>query len=108
VLASGLPWEWISQEQGFSVRGLMTRFGRLEFQMDVPETLCIRFEIGASLTLPNGGLHVAPPMPPGKRIRHAICSEGHPLTIEEHGTSVTVNHLPISATLFLDSTDLTA
>ncbi|NQX01462.1 discoidin domain-containing protein, partial [bacterium] len=50
VLASGLPWEWISQEQGFSVRGLMTRFGRLEFQMDVPETLCIRFEIGASLT----------------------------------------------------------
>ena len=65
VLASGLPWEWIAEEKGFSVRGLMTRYGRLDFQMDVPETLCIRFVIGDGMTTPPGGLILTPPLPPG-------------------------------------------
>jgi hypothetical protein len=105
VLASGLPWEWIAEEEGFSVRGLMTRYGRLDFQMDVPETLCIRFVIGGGMTTPPGGLIVTPPLPPGRRIRHALCTAGHPLVIDEHGTSVIVKNLPIEATLFLDEAE---
>lgn len=101
VLASGLPWSWISQEDGFSVRGLMTRFGRLDLQMTVRETGCIGITIGGSLSLPPGGLHVEPPIPAGQRILHAICEAGHPLEIEESGTSVVVKNLPVTATLFL-------
>jgi hypothetical protein len=105
VLASGLPWSWISMEDGFSVRGLTTRFGRLDFHIIVRETECIEFTIGGDLSLPPGGLHVTPPLPPGLRIRHAICSEGHPLEIEENWTSVVVKNLPITATLFLGESD---
>ncbi len=101
VLASGLPWSWISQEQGFSVRGLMTRFGRLDFQIAVKETQCVEFTIGGSLSMPPGGLHVTPPLPPGTKIHHAICSAGHPLAIEDRGNSVAVKNLPVTATVFL-------
>jgi hypothetical protein len=102
ILASGLPWEWIAEEEGFSVRGLMTRYGRLDFRIDVPQSHCIRFTIGDSMTMPPGRLIVTPPLPPGRRIRDAICTAGHPLIIDGDGTSVIVRNLPIEATLFLD------
>lgn len=105
ILASGLPWSWISPENGFSVRGLMTRYGKLDFQMSVPETLCIAFHIGDGISLPPGGLFVAPPLPPGQRIRQAISTGGHPLLIDAAGVTVAVTTLPVSATLFLGEAD---
>ena len=101
ILASGLPWPWISEESGFSVRGLMTRYGPLDFKMTVNETDGIAFEIGDRISLPPGGLSVAPPLPPGRRIHHALTSRGHPLAIDAAGKSVTVENLPVTATLFL-------
>jgi len=105
VLALGLPWSWISEGNGFAVRGLATRYGRLHFQIAVRENDCITFAIGDSITLPSGGLSVAPPLPPGQRIRQATCSNGHPLAINNEGTVVIVKSLPISATLFLGVSD---
>ena len=101
ILAAGLPWSWISQEVGFGVRGLVTRYGKLDFQIAVRETLTIGFEISAGIALPPGGLFVAPPLPPGQRIRHALDSAGHPLLIDAACLSVRVRSLPMAATLFL-------
>lgn len=106
-LASGLPWSWICEPGGFAVRGLMTRYGKLDFKITVAETFEIRFEIGAGLTLPAGGLWVAPPLPAGQCIQHAQCSEGRTLSIEPSGTSVAVLRLPITATLILGPANAT-
>jgi len=105
ILASGLPWSWISEESGFSVRGLMTRYGPLDFKMAVSETDCITFEIGDRISLPPGGLSVAPPLSPGHRILHALTSSGQSLALDPDGASVTIKNLPITATLFLGPSD---
>ena len=83
----------------------MTRYGPLDFKMAVSETDCITFEIGDRISLPPGGLAVAPPLPPGQRIRHALTSSGHPLAINAGGASVTIENLPVTATLFLSPSD---
>ncbi|MGL4399291.1 MAG: discoidin domain-containing protein [Luteolibacter sp.] len=105
VLASGLPWCWISMEKGFSVSGLMTRYGRLDFQMSASGTDRVGFSIGGGLRLPPGGIHVAPPLPPGMRIIQAMSQDGGALEIGTSGISVALNHLPVTGTLFLASPD---
>ena len=101
ILASGLPWSWISEENGFAVRGLMTRYGPLDFKIAISETDCIAIEIGDRISLPPGGLSVAPPIPHGQQIRHALSSSGHPLAVDADGMSVIIENLPVTATLFL-------
>ncbi len=101
VVASGLPWSWISMETGFSVSGLMTRHGRLDFQMSASGTDHIGFSIGGGLRLPPGGIHVAPPLPPGMRIIRGIDQDGVLMEIEVSGTSIAVHNLPVTVTLFL-------
>ena len=65
VLASGMPWEWISNEAGFTVKNLPTRFGSLDFHISSNgQEMCLK--IGGSIILPAGGLWFAPPLPPGK------------------------------------------
>ena len=68
VLASGLPWSWISAKRGFAVKGLPTRFGRLDFRIKARATKAIEVAVGGSLVLPPGGLTIIPPLPPaGKK-----------------------------------------
>ncbi len=105
ILASGLPWSWISEENGFAVRGLMTRYGPLDFKIAVSETDCIAIEISDRISLPPGGLSIAPPVPRGQRIRHALTSTGHVLAVDADGASVTIESLPVTATLFLGPSD---
>ena len=66
VLASGMPWSWISDPAGFSVRGLPTRFGPLDFRIKAIGGNGVAIAIGGGLSLPPGGLFVVPPAPPGK------------------------------------------
>ncbi len=99
VLASGLPWSWIHDDDGFSVRGLFTRYGQLDFKIFAPDKHCIRFEISSRLKLPPGSLTVVPPLLSGFHILTAMDSNGRPLPVTS--TTVTVVHLPISATVFL-------
>ncbi len=103
VLAAGLPWNWISEEAGFSVRGLVTRYGKLDFRIFASEARCVSFDISDSITLPHGGLFVAPPLPIGLGILSASDSSGQML--ETKDGMISVRCLPLSATLFLTESE---
>jgi hypothetical protein len=101
VLAAGLPWSWISEGSGFSVRGLTIRYGKLDFQICATETRCIRVEIRPGISMPPGGLTLAPPLPPGLTIIGATADDGSPLEIDRSGEFILIRNLPLGASLFL-------
>lgn len=101
VLASGLPWAWIAEEQGFSVRRLPTRFGALDFSLHAEGADAIRVEIAGSLSLPPGGLSLVPPLPEGRRIRAVKLLQGTHAPLAPSGTAVAVTGLPFAAELRL-------
>jgi hypothetical protein len=101
VLASGMPWSWISSGEGFSVRNLPTRFGKLDFKISASGSHSIMIETGGTLKLPPGGLFIAPPLPPGKTIAFAGTSSSNKATLEPGGQSIRVNCLPFVAELHL-------
>ncbi|NJM38626.1 MAG: hypothetical protein HC845_12610 [Akkermansiaceae bacterium] len=102
VLASGLPWSWIAGGDGFSVRGLITRYGPLDFQIAAKGKKQIHFHICETIQLPEKGLFISPPLPPGHRIVSALAPNDSSLMITPDGDSVMVKRLPISVTLLLD------
>ncbi len=107
VLAAGLSWKWISGKNGFGVRGLMTRWGPLDFRIagkTVEKVASIEFEIGDTLSEPPGGIFVDPPLPPGHRICEAADAEGRPLEILGNGRTIVIKTLPVSASLCLENT----
>lgn len=97
VLAAGLSWAWISQENGIAVKGLPTRFGKLDFHISAGDPQRVLVDVRGTLRIPPGGLTICPPLPPGKRIESAT----GPLRLAADGLSVAVTSLPLSATLFL-------
>jgi hypothetical protein len=102
VLASGMPWEWISGEDGFSVKGLPTRFGSLDFLIHAVSMDLIHVGISSSISLPPGGLTVVPPLPEGKRILSLDCGGKADLAaITPGGMSLAVRALPFVADLRL-------
>lgn len=68
VLASGMPWAWVSGEDGFLVKGLPTRYGSLDFKIKANGNESIEIEVGGSIKLPPGGLTIDLPLPPGMGI----------------------------------------
>ena len=101
VLASGLSWAWISEESGFGVRGLATRYGKLDFHMAASGADGITFQVGTLVSMPHGGLLVEPPLPPGLRVLTATTADGRELEVNDRGTSVSIAELPVTATLRL-------
>lgn len=101
VLAAGLPWDWISQDSGFAVRSLPTRYGTLDFTISSNHAATILVAVGGSLTLPPGGLVIIPPLPPNHHIAAATGSNGTTLATDPSGTSLAVTSLPFQATLTL-------
>lgn len=101
VLAAGMPWAWISKEDGFAVRGLPTRFGELAFCIAARSDDSIYVEIRGALTLPPGGLFISPPLPAGKRIMAAVKSDGETQRYKEGTTTIRVETLPFVAELQL-------
>ena len=102
VLASGLRREWITENPGFAVRNLPTRFGPLDFHIHAPEENRIRVTIGDSIALPGDGLSISPPLPAGQRI---VSTSHHGAVIDPDGTSVRITTLPFSADLRLGHAD---
>lgn len=97
VLASGMPWEWISSDEGFAVKKLPTRYGTLDFKIKADASDSIHVEIGGNLRLPDGGLIIRPPG--GKPIR-SVEVNGEMIstfTTDE----VTVRVLPAAVTIRL-------
>jgi F5/8 type C domain len=103
VLASGIPWSWISEDDGFSVRGLKTRYGKLDLQISTQGPRSIRIHIGRGITLPPGGLWVNPPLPPGQRLLPTSKEISQRYVIENHGTTLQIHKLPFTITLQLRS-----
>jgi len=101
VLASGMPWAWIAEEDGFAVRNLPTRHGPLDFSIQALGSDSIRVEIAATLTLPPGGLAIIPPLPEGKQIVAVEAQQGNYAAIDSPGISIAVTGLPFNAELRL-------
>ena len=101
VLASGIPWAWISEAEGFSVQNLPTRYGALDFLIRAATETSIRVEVGASISLPPGGLTLAPPLPQGARILSVDSHQGGQAPLDDEGTSVVITSLPWVADLHL-------
>jgi len=101
VLAAGMPWEWIAEENGFSVSSLPTRHGLLDFSIRASAKNIIHLEIGGDLILPPGGLSVAPPLLPGARIHSVRCEAGDMPTVAISGEFIVVTSLPCTVELIL-------
>jgi len=61
VLGAGVPAEWLRSERGVSLRGLRTRWGRLDLAMS-ENARGVRVSIGGSVRTPPGGFAVRPPL----------------------------------------------
>ncbi len=103
VLAAGLSRQWISEENGFAVNGLMTNWGDLHFHMYAPDDNHISFQVERGIVVPPGGLTVAPPLPGGRRITAATDAHGQALEISAKGDSVVLRGIPVAATLELST-----
>jgi hypothetical protein len=101
VLASGMPWAWISEDDGFAVSHLPTRYGPLDFRIHASSPDMIHVGIGSSISLPPGGLTIIPPLPAGKRITSVECRRGTHAEINPAGESVWVSSLPFEADFHL-------
>lgn len=86
VLAAGMPESWIAGE-GFEVRGLITRHGKLDFRIAAANSDTIEVFIAGLRELPSGGLWLEPPIP------HYKCIE----SANEDGTRVKIESLPFAA-----------
>jgi hypothetical protein len=100
VLASGMPWKWISGNGGFAVDDLPTRYGSLDFRIRAVRKGSIRVEV-SGITLPPGGLTIIPPLPDGKRIASIECQRGTHAGIDPAGESIAVTSLPFTADFYL-------
>jgi len=105
VLASGMPWSWISEDGGFSVRKLPTRYGLLDFRIHASSDELIRIEVSESIGLPPGGLWVMPPLPEGKCIVSAVTNSGGSGKLVHSGKEVQIPALPCVVELRLGSGD---
>ncbi|MBN8456800.1 MAG: discoidin domain-containing protein [Verrucomicrobia bacterium] len=96
VLASGLPWRWISGERPFAVRGLPTRFGKVDFSIHAPAANRMEISLTGITTLPAGGIRIVPPLPGGR-----LLGNGTP-HVSADRRFLSVPCLPYEATLLLE------
>ncbi len=101
VLASGMPWAWISEDHGFSVNRLPTRYGPLNFTIHAESESLIHVSIGDSITLPPGGLTIAPPLPAGRQIMSVTTRQEGEASVDHAGTVIVVSSVPFAAILHL-------
>lgn len=101
VLASGMPWAWISEGNGFSVRRLPTRYGALDFKIRATREGVIHVEVGGGISLPPGGLTIVPPLPEGWWIHSVDCRSGELDIGQTVAGTVKVTSLPFVADLHL-------
>lgn len=99
VLAAGMPWAWISEERGFSVQALPTRYGALNFFIHAVDSRTIELQLSGELTLPPGGIFVTPPLPAGKQLLKI--KEKNPTAILCSKTSLRLTTLPSKVRLLL-------
>ncbi len=107
VLASGLPWKWIAEESGFSVRNLPTQYGILNYKLFATSDDSIFIEIDGSLQIPAGGLLLQPPCPVGRCIIDTNVTEGSCEIDRLFSNTLHVLKLPLRARLQLGENPIT-
>jgi hypothetical protein len=89
VLGAGVPAEWLRTAGGVSVRGLRTRWGRLDLTMR-EEKGDLRVSVAGGLRIPPGGLAVRPPLVARPR-RVSVDGKSVPFS----GTELVVRKVPV-------------
>lgn len=101
ILASGVPWSWVSEQEGLRVQGWPTRFGLLQMTLRANENHELWIEIDAGFPIPDDGLLLSPPSPTGMRYGALIVVSGA-CELESSRTSLSVQKLPLRARLLFD------
>jgi hypothetical protein len=107
VLASGLPWKWVAEESGFSVRNLPTQYGILNFKIYATSEKALFVEINGTIQIPPGGLVIQPPCPSDRCIFDTIVTEGSCEIDRLISNTVHVHKLPLRACLQLCENPIT-
>jgi F5/8 type C domain/Bacterial alpha-L-rhamnosidase 6 hairpin glycosidase domain len=89
VLGAGVPAGWLRDAVGVSLRGLRTRWGRLDLAMREEKSGEVRVSIAGDLRIPPGGLAVRPPLAARPR-RVTVGGKAVPFS----GTELVVRRLP--------------
>ena len=100
-LASGLPWKWIAEESGFSVRNLPTQYGILNLKLFASSEESLWVEIDGTLQIPPGGLVLRPPCPSSRFIIATTVTDGNCAIDSMIPNTVHVHKLPLRACLQL-------
>lgn len=74
VLAAGVARQWLENGAEVAVTNLPTHFGPLSYRLQWNDANDLRLAIGATLTMPAGGIVIMPPLP------------GPPKSLEINGT----------------------
>lgn len=61
ILASGIPWEWLSSGKEIGVEGLPTHYGDISYRIRMQEEGRISISLWGDITFPEGGIMVRPP-----------------------------------------------
>lgn len=100
VLAGGMRWEWIAEDNGFSVRNLPTRLGKLDFMIRADDDGALVVHVGGKLHPHSTGIFLQPPLPNGKRIVASAHIVGD-CVIEDDGRRLSILRLPFESRLTL-------
>lgn len=94
VIGAGLPRAWLEAPEGLHVRGLSTRHGRLDLDIDHPAKGVLQIRVGGSLRAPSGGVLLDLPIDLARR---AIRIDGQPF--EADGQAIKLTEVPAIVTL---------
>jgi F5/8 type C domain len=106
VLASGLPWKWIAEESGFSVRNLPTQYGILNLKLFATSEESLFVKIDGTIQIPPGGLVLQPPCPRDRFIIDAIVTDGSCEIDRLIPNTVHVHKLPLRVCLQIGVTPI--
>jgi hypothetical protein len=90
VIAAGIPWAWVENDGGISVKRLPTYYGTLAFHLRRTAPDELRLSMSGDLSVPPGKLVLEPPLPQPLK---AVTVNGRPLDSFEAGT-VTTGEFP--------------
>jgi hypothetical protein len=62
ILASGIPWEWMTHGEEVGVEGLPTHYGSLSYRIRMIGGGKISISLWGDITVPEGGIIVRPPL----------------------------------------------
>ncbi|TQV62671.1 MAG: hypothetical protein FNT29_08825 [Halothiobacillaceae bacterium] len=94
IIGAGLPPSWLDAPEGLHVRGLSTRYGRLDLDIERSASGVLQIRVGGDLRAPPGGVWLDLPLPLKGR---AIRIDGQPF--EADGQAIKLAHVPATVTL---------